>query len=74
MTLDALIILSGAFVAILPFLGFPVSWDRVMFLIAGIFIIALGVALRRSRVRRRNERSEVYSIPEGEGSRDHDRI
>ena len=47
MTLDALIIFAGSFVAVLPFLGFPSSWDRVLFLLAGIFVIGLGIALRR---------------------------
>ncbi len=47
MTIDALIMLAGAFVAALPFLGFPNSWDRFFLLAAGIFIIALGIVVRR---------------------------
>lgn len=47
MTIDALIMLSGAFVAVLPFLGFPNSWDTFFFLFAGVFIIALGIVVRR---------------------------
>ncbi len=47
MTLDALIMLSGAFVAVLPFLGFPNSWDTVLFFLAGISVIALGIIVRR---------------------------
>lgn len=47
MTIDALIMLSGAFVAALPFLGFPNSWDTFFFLAAGIFVIALGIIVRR---------------------------
>lgn len=39
--------LSGAFVATLPFLGFPNSWDRVLFFLAGIFVISLGIVVRR---------------------------
>jgi hypothetical protein len=49
MTTDTLIILSGAFVAVLPFLGFPNSWDRVLFFIAGMFVISLGIVVRRGR-------------------------
>lgn len=49
MTLDSLIMLSGAFVAILPFLGFPQSWDSVFFFLAGILIVALGIVVRRKR-------------------------
>lgn len=47
MTLDALIMLAGAFVAVLPFLGFPNSWDNVLFFLAGVFIISIGIMLRR---------------------------
>jgi len=47
MTLDALIMLSGGFVAVLPFLGFPNSWDSVFFFLAGVFIIGLGIVVRR---------------------------
>lgn len=46
MTLDTLIMLGGAFVSVLPFLGFPNSWDRVFLLLAGVFIIALGIVVR----------------------------
>jgi len=47
MTLDALIMLVGALVAMLPFLGFPNSWDTVFFFILGIVVIALGIIVRR---------------------------
>jgi hypothetical protein len=47
MTLDALIMLAGALVASLPFLGFPNSWDNVVLFLIGIFVIALGIIVRR---------------------------
>ena len=47
MTLDTLIMFSGGFVAVLPFLGFPNSWDNVFFFLAGIFVIGLGIVVRR---------------------------
>lgn len=47
MTLDALIMLSGTFVAVVPFLGFPNSWDTALFFLAGVFIISLGIIVRR---------------------------
>ena len=47
MTIDALIMLSGAFVAVLPFLGFPNSWDTFLFVCAGVLTIALGIVVRR---------------------------
>lgn len=53
MTLDALIMLLGAVVALLPFLGFPNSWDTAILLVAGIIIVALGIVVRR-RMSRKN--------------------
>ena len=58
MTLDALIMLLGSFVALLPFLGFPNSWDTVLLLIAGIIIVFLGIVVRR-RVRRNSADSRA---------------
>jgi len=49
MTTDTLIILSGALVALLPFLGFPTSWDTVLFFLLGIFVIGLGIVVRRRK-------------------------
>ena len=39
---------AGACVALLPYLGFPNSWDSVFFLLLGVFVIALGIVVRRS--------------------------
>lgn len=47
MTLDTLIMLSGVAVALLPFLGFPPSWDKILFLLLGILVLALGIVVRR---------------------------
>lgn len=49
MTLDMLIMFLGAFVALLPFLGFPTSWDTVFLFLAGTVIIVLGIIVRRER-------------------------
>lgn len=59
MSLDALIILVGAVVALLPFSGFPISWDHAMFFILGLCVIALGVVVRR----RLNQKNETVQIP-----------
>ncbi len=64
MTLDALIMGAGAFVALLPFLGFPASWDRVLFLLAGAFVIGLGVAARRKRGREETEMRHKHLPPQ----------
>ncbi|OGG45321.1 hypothetical protein A2673_00240 [Candidatus Kaiserbacteria bacterium RIFCSPHIGHO2_01_FULL_50_13] len=68
MTIDTLIMLSGAFVAALPFLGFPNTWDAALFLVAGIFIIALGIAVRR-RVSKRERRLETEVSTEHDAPR-----
>ncbi len=49
MTIDTLIMLAGGFVAVLPFLGFPNSWDTALLFIAGGLIIALGIVVRHER-------------------------
>ena len=53
MTLDALIMLAGVLVALLPFLGFPLTWDNVILVILGVFVIALGIIVRRRGLVRR---------------------
>jgi hypothetical protein len=47
MTLDTVIMLFGAIVAVLPFLQLPLDWANFFAFIAGIVIIGLGVAVRR---------------------------
>lgn len=54
MSIDALIMLAGGFVAFVPFLGFPHRWDAVLFFLAGVFIVALGIVVRRQSGRARN--------------------
>jgi len=70
MTLDTLIILSGVFVATLPFLGFPSNWDTALLFIAGTLIIIFGIMVRRERStsdqvsRRRNTGTFVEDEPQ----------
>ena len=47
MTIDALIMLAGAIVAALPFLGFPHAWLQWLFFAIGVLTICLGIATRR---------------------------
>ncbi len=47
MTVDTILMGLGGFVAILPFLGFPSSWDTVFYVIVGVFVVALGIVVRR---------------------------
>lgn len=63
MSLDTLIMLAGAFVLIEPQLGFPNSWDTVLMSLAGVFIVGLGIAVRRRGLKARPE-----SAPEAESA------
>jgi hypothetical protein len=47
MSLDALIMLAGAIVAALPFLGFPHAYLQWLLFALGVFVCSLGVAVRR---------------------------
>ena len=72
MTLDALIMLAGVFVAVLPFLGFPNSWDTALLFIAGVLIIVLGIVVRRekntadSATTQHNGNTFVENLPAGQ--------
>ncbi len=68
MTLDTLIMFSGALVALLSFLGFPNSWDTVIFALLGVFIVILGIVVRRrgtsrERTSPRNGTTFAESMP-----------
>lgn len=54
MSLDMLIMFSGAFVALIPFLGFPLAWDNVILVGIGVLIIAFGIMVRRRGLMRRS--------------------
>jgi hypothetical protein len=49
MTLDALVMLSGALVAFLSVAGFPPSVYKPLFFILGLVVIGLGIVVRRKR-------------------------
>ena len=48
MTLDTIIMLTGGAIAVLPFLGFPTSWDDILFFLLGMLVVVLGIAVRRN--------------------------
>lgn len=39
--------LTGAVIGILSFLGFPPSWDRIIFFVLGVLVVAFGIVVRR---------------------------
>lgn len=69
MSIDALIMFAGVLVALMPFLGFPNSWDAIVFLVLGIIIIGLGIIVRRRGKPRKMkppvEQSFVENAPPG---------
>lgn len=66
MTLDALIMLAGTLVALVPYMGLPRSWDDVILVVLGIFIVILGVVVRRRKRRPASaQRAFVESVPSG---------
>ena len=68
MTLDALIMLVGAIVAVLPFLGFPHAWLQWLFFAAGVIVFALGIVVRRRLNQKLHQSAqpneEQFSAPE----------
>ncbi|HWO06990.1 MAG TPA: hypothetical protein VNM40_00190 [Candidatus Paceibacterota bacterium] len=64
MTLDALVMLAGFFVAVLPFLGFPIQWDNVILVILGVFVIVLGIVIRRRGLQGRSATLKGTSVVE----------
>lgn len=63
MTLDASIMLTGALIILLPFLGFPRSWDDMIFFVLGVIVVALGIVVRRRMGNRRAPREFIESAP-----------
>jgi uncharacterized membrane protein len=51
MTLDAVIMLVGAFIAVTPLLGFTQEWDKVIAFMLGALVVALGIVVRRRGAR-----------------------
>lgn len=69
MTLDALVMLAGALVAFLAVAGFPPSIYKPLFFVLGLFVIGLGIVVRRMRGRwetaqRLSSRNEQPQAPE----------
>ena len=71
MTLDTVIMGFGAFIALLPFLQFPISWQTGFSFIAGIIVIGLGIIVRRRRGKwESSERMYSQAISEDKNERE----
>ena len=47
MTLDTIIMLTGVIIAVVPFLGLPSFLSQILLVLAGAFVVALGIVVRR---------------------------
>jgi len=56
---DVIVMLLGVWVGLLPFLGFPSSWDRILFLISGIILISVGISMRRAKTASREHNTDA---------------
>lgn len=56
MTIEGLIVFAGVGVTVLPFLGFPLAIDNIILVVLGVFLMVLGIVVRR-RSNRRNRLS-----------------
>jgi hypothetical protein len=65
MTLDTVIILFGAFVAVLPFLQFPPGLTTWLTFIAGLIIVGLGIIVRRRGLGRKGSDRSQRSVAPG---------
>lgn len=55
MTLDALIMIAGAFVVVVPFFGFPTDLLKALLFVAGVVVIGLGIVVRRKEGERQTK-------------------
>lgn len=62
MTIDALIMLMGAIIATLPFLGFPIRMDNLIMVAIGIIVISLGIIVRRRDVALRARERRAHQV------------
>ena len=60
MSLDALIMLAGVLVGVLPFLGFPPSWTGPILFVLGIFIFSFGIVVRRRGIGESHQHDEQF--------------
>jgi len=69
--LRRILIILGALVALLPYLGLPRSWDNILFTFAGLAIVVLLVLSRRSVPSREVAREETPAIIRDDRERKH---
>ncbi len=62
MSKEALVILLGAIVALLPFLGLPGSWRTTLLCVCGLVLVLLGVLLRREVLSRGDTKGTSFFI------------
>jgi hypothetical protein len=62
MSKEALVILLGAFTALLPFMGLPSSWRTVLMVLCGASLVLIGVLLRSETLSRGDSRGSSFFV------------
>lgn len=64
MSKHRILVLTGLWIMILPFLGFPRGFKNTLFIITGLILILLAYTIKRrkriQRLRKSEERKETY--------------
>jgi hypothetical protein len=58
------VMILGAWIALVPYLGFPRSWDEPMLVISGLLLVLVGFLLRHhalERLKRQSRRSDSFA-------------
>ncbi len=62
MSISKRFLLIGIWVAILPFLGFPITLKNILFIITGLLIIYMGYGLYiESKIGKKEEKADNFS-------------
>lgn len=52
MSKDTTLVVLGVWITFLPYLGIPSSWKTTLFVLTGLILVLLGLAMRRDALRR----------------------
>ena len=67
---ERMLFIVGIWVAVLPFLGFPLSWKKIFFLITGCLIVLVASLFynqAKARLSKNDNRSKVFVDNIGSG-------
>jgi arginine exporter protein ArgO len=52
---DYTLLFIGIWIMILPFLGFPTSWKKVLLIVTGLFVVFIGYMVWRERLNKEKQ-------------------